>query len=571
MILHSLTQRLCLAVAFCSLPWTVAAAEPAAPAVRSPLSPEEALQQFVLPPGLKIEIVACEPQLVDPVAMRFDEQGRLWVAEMRDYPDPPAPGELPKSQIKLLEDRDGDGRFETMHVFADHLLFATGIQPWQSGVLATISGQIVYFKDTDGDGKADVQQPWFTGFAEKNPQLRVNHPRFALDNRIYAAGGLQGGDVVSNFHPKSPAISMRNKDIRFDPRNETAEAIAGNGQFCMTFDDYNHRFLCHNRRPLMHVVLEDRYLVHNPSLAVPAVISDVAAEGEQSRIYPISKQWATSHLHTGQFTAACGTDIYRGDALPDEYHGNSFTCEPTGNLVHREVLNPLGATFTSKSPYEGREFLASRDTWCRPVAIESGPDGALYVVDIYRAVIEHPQFMPEELKHRPDLRYGDDRGRIYRIVPTNHVHKRELPNLGKVASADLVRLFEHSNAWWRETAARLLYERQDKTVVEQLEKLSHNGREPTARVHALWALEGLSTLTKATILAALSDPHPRVREQAIVLAEPQIAADADLRKAVIAQANNPDARVRFQAALTLGCARRRSDRTAGGDRLGWGR
>ena len=270
MSLHSRPLRVCLTFAICALAWTIAAAEPAPPAVRSPLSPEDAVAQFVLPPGLKIEIVACEPQLVDPVAMRFDEQGRLWVAEMRDYPDPPGPGELPKSQIKLLEDRDGDGRFETMHVFADHLLFATGIQPWQGGVLATISGRIVYLKDTDGDNKADVEQPWFTGFAEKNPQLRVNHPRFALDNRIYAAGGLQGGDVQSNFHPTSPAISLRNKDIRFNPRDETAEAIAGNGQFCMTFDDFGRRFLCSNRHPLMHVVLEDRYLLHNPSL-LPAL------------------------------------------------------------------------------------------------------------------------------------------------------------------------------------------------------------------------------------------------------------------------------------------------------------
>ena len=260
MIPHVRRLRVWLIVAICSLPCTIYAAEPSPPAVRSPLSPQEALQQLVLPPGLKAEIVACEPELVDPVAMRFDEQGRLWVAEMRDYPDPPAPGELPKSQIKLLEDRDGDGRFETMHLFADHLLFATGLQPWQGGVLATISGQIVFLKDTDGDNKADVQQPWFTGFAEKNPQLRVNHPRFALDNRIYAAGGLQGGDVLSSLHPQARPSRLRNKDIRFDPRTETAEAIAGNGQFAMAFDDFGRRFLCNNRHPLMHVVLEDRYL-----------------------------------------------------------------------------------------------------------------------------------------------------------------------------------------------------------------------------------------------------------------------------------------------------------------------
>src|SRR4029079_5622770 len=134
-----------------------------------------------------------------------------------------------------------------------------------------------------------------------------------------------------------------------------------------------------------------------------------------SRIYPISKFWTTSQLHMGQFTAACGVMIYRGDALGPDYYGNAFTCDPTGSLVHREVLTPDGATFSGTSPYKEREFLATPDSWCRPVNLSHGPDGALYICDMYRAVIEHPDWVPVELKNRPDERYGEDRGRIYRI------------------------------------------------------------------------------------------------------------------------------------------------------------
>jgi putative membrane-bound dehydrogenase-like protein len=532
--------------------WLPAADKPAA--VKSPLSPEESLKHFHLDEGLRIEIVASEPQVVDPVAMRFDENGRLWVVEMRDYPDPPAPGELAKSRIKLLEDRDGDGRYETAHVFADNLLFATGVQPWQGGVIATISGKIIYLKDTDGDNKADINETWFTGFTEENPQLRVNHPRFALDNHIYVASGLRGGMVLATREPKAEPISLRNRDLRFDPRGKTCEAVSGNGQFGLTFDDYGNRFICSNRNPLMHVVLEDRYLGRNPFLAIPAVTNDVAASGEASHVYPISQAWTTSHLHAGQFTAACGVDIYRGDALPAEYRGNAFTCEPTGSLVHREIIQPVGATFTSKPAKEGVEFLASPDTWFRPVNIEGGPDGALYVVDMYRAVIEHPQFMPEELKKRPDLRYGDDRGRIYRIVPKDWKNKNPAPKLADVPSADLVKLFERDGAWWRETAQRLLYQRQDKTVTELLEKNLKDNESPKARIHSLWTLRGLNSCREGNVVPTINDGHPRVREQGLVVLEDFLSHPSSLPplSSMTASTSQDDSRVRFQQVLTFG-------------------
>jgi putative membrane-bound dehydrogenase-like protein len=540
----------------------LAVVAPAADVPKSPLSPEDSLRWFELDEGLRIELAAAEPEIVDPVAVKFDEQGRMWVAEYRDYPNGPAEGGKPLSRIKLLEDTDHDGRFETAHVFAEGLSFCNGIQPYNGGVIATMAGSVSFLKDTDGDHKADVVETWYTGFAQENPQLRVNHPRFGLDNHIYVANGLRGGEAVDARDPKAKPVSLRGHDLRFDPRTGKYEAIAGNGQFGLTFDDYANRFLVTNRNPLIQVMLEDRYTARNPNLALPAVVQDAAVSGEASRVYSIlPTAWTTSILHAGQFTAACGIDIYRGDLLPPEYYGNSFTCEPTGSLVHREVLTAQGATFVGKSPYDKREFLASRDSWFRPVYCENGPDGALYVCDMYRAVIEHPQFMPEELKNRPDLRHGDDRGRVYRIVPKDFACKKETKTLAETATADLVATLDHANAWHRETTQRLLIERNDAAAVDPLKKLAGEARTPQGKVHALWTLAGLGRLDASLIAAALEDSHPRVREQAIVLSERVAADDANVRKLIITQARDADARLRFQAALTLGNAATPDDAT----------
>lgn len=485
---------------------------------QSPVSPEESLKWFQLDDGLRIEIAAAEPEVVDPVAVRFDEDGRMWVAEYRDYPNGPENGGKPLSRIKLLEDRDGDGRYETAHVFTENLLFCNGLQPWNGGVIATMSGRIAFLKDTDGDNRADVDETWYTGFAEENPQLRVNHPRFALDNHVYVANGLRGGEAINPRDPKAKPVSLRGHDLRFDPRTGAYEAVSGNGQFGLTFDDFGNRFLCSNRNPLYHVVFEDRYLRKNPNYVVPAVVNDVAAAGEASKVFPLVEAWTTSILHAGQFTAACGIDIYRGDALPAEYYGNSFTCEPTGSLVHREVIAPDGPTFKGRSPYEGREFLASRDPWCRPVYCGDGPDGALYVCDMYRAVIEHPQFVPPELKNRPDLRYGDDRGRIYRIVRKDF-KQPETPKLSAATSKQLVYWLDHPNAWHRETVQRLLIQRKAVEAIADLVRWAQESKNPLGKIQALWTLDGLNGLNNSTLSDTFEDDNPRVREHAYLLME----------------------------------------------------
>ena len=323
--------------------------------VKSPVSPKESIQHLQVHPDVRVELVACEPQVVDPVAMAFDETGRLYVVEMTDYPNGPEDGQPPKSKIKYLEDQDGDGFYETSHLFADQLLFANGVLPWEGGVIVTMAGEVAYFKDTTGDHKADVRETWFTGFAQENPQLRANHPTLGIDGYVYIANGLRGGDVIAKrkeWAKDAKPVSLSGRDFRFHPITGKYEAVTGIGQFGLTFDDYGRRFVCSNRNPCKHLVFEDHYLSRNPHLAISQTGHDVSPAAENSRVYPQVSAWTTSTLHSGQFTAACGVTVYRGTAMP-QFYGNSFTCEPTGSLVHRDVWSPLGATFTSKCSFTG--------------------------------------------------------------------------------------------------------------------------------------------------------------------------------------------------------------------------
>jgi putative membrane-bound dehydrogenase-like protein len=511
--------------------------------VHSPLPPQESLAHIVVADGLKVELVAHEPSVIDPVEIRFDEDGRMWVVEMRDYPTGPPDGKG-LSRISVLEDRDEDGFFESATVFADDLHFATGLQPWKGGVFVTLAGEVAYMKDATGDGRADHIETWFRGFAQQNTQLRANHPRFALDNHIYVANGLRGGAIFAVQLPHRSPLSISGMDFRFDPFTRACEPVSGAGQFGLTFDDYGNRFVCTNRNPAIHVVLEDRFLKKHPLVSVAAVTHDVAKAGDESCVLPITRAWTTSNLHAGQFTAACGLEIYRGDALPAEFYGNIFVCEPTGHLVHREVMKPHGVTFTSTPAYDNAEFFASRDEWCCPVNLEVGPDGALYVVDMYRAVIEHPEWMPTELRQRPDLLAGNDRGRIYRVVRKGFLRPAQ-PQLSNVPSGQLIQLLAHPNAWWRQTAARLLVERQNQGVAPQLQHVALHDASHVARIHALRVLQSFDLVSAELLRRLLQDPDPRVVEQAIAVAE------------ATGQRGTPssltawqDARVRFLALLT---------------------
>jgi putative heme-binding domain-containing protein len=284
------------------------------------------------------------------------------------------------------------------------------------------------------------------------------------------------------------------------------------------------------------------------------LVEDIPDHGAASRVYPLSANITTAAFHAGYFTSACGLTIYEGTALPPEYRGNSFTCEPAGNLVHRDVIKPQGVTFVASRAFPTNEFLASPDNWFRPVNLANGPDGALYVCDMYRKTIEHPEYLPEATRKITDFESGKDMGRIYRIVAkdTSNVRRKSSPQLGRMSAKQLVTQLSNSNVWVRMTAQRLLLERHDHEAVKPLTRLAEKAKTPETRVHALRTLEALNGLSDEQIERALLDNHPGVREHAIQLAEPRAAGSPALSSRLIRLAVDPNPRVRFQCALSLG-------------------
>lgn len=605
----------------------IAAAEPAAePTAESapsayrfervkPTEPTQAEATFRCLHDFRMELLAAEPLVEDPVALEYDEFGRAWVVEMRDYPytdkqnDRPfveKTTDAPLGRVRILEDQDRDGRFEKSYLFAEGLSWPTGIALWQGGCYVTATPDVWYLKDTDGDRRADIRRQVFTGFRKLNVQAVINNPRWGLDHRLYAAGGSNGGLIKQLADPGRPPISFGRADFAFLPHrdesplqpnqappqsaNDTVggrpstpsssdaaagerfELMAGGARFGHTFDDWGNRFLCNIRNPMQHVLFENRYLIRNPHLPVTQAVLDVAESGDTLPVYRVSppEPWRMARAlryrtevggmnlprselaGEGYFTSSSGITVYRGTAYPESFRGNAFLGEVAGNLIHRQVLTGVGPTFRSQRGDQEAEFVASTDNWFRPVNLTNAPDGTLHVCDMYRETIEHPWSIPDEMKAVLDLESGRDRGRLYRLAPPNFRYEPPLKWPGQCTSAELVELLAHPDAWWRETAHRLIFERQDTSVVAALQSVLQTSPVPLARLHALWSLEGLGALNLETLRLALQDASAGVRRQALVLAERQRDPSAPWLDAVLPTSRDPDATVRFQAALTLG-------------------
>jgi len=477
-----------------------------------PTPAEAAVKTWAVPDGFELELIAAEPHTVDPVAITWDEAGRLFAIEMNDYPDGKQGG-----TIRLLEDADGDGRIDRSIVFADKIPFPTGAFPWRGGLLVTAAPHILYLKDTDGDGRADQRRVLFTGFGEGNQQHRVNGLTWGTDNWLYGGNGDSGGKITAPDKPSQPGIELGRRDFRIRPDELLMEPVSGHTQFGHTFDDWGRRYTCDNRTHIRQALLPEFALQRNPHLAIPFTQEPIADYGGSgARIYPISPitERFNDYDHVGHFTAACGVHVYRGHLLGEKFHGNAFVCDAVGNLVHRMLLVSHGPGVIARRAEEKQEFLACRDPWSRPCFLATGPDGALWIVDMYRGVIEHPKWIPEEAQKRYDLRAGADKGRIYRLVP-NGTPKYQPPNLARASGKELVALLDHKNVWHRDTAQRLLFERNDMTVVADLAKLLAQADDPQTRVRALWTLAGLKALKPEMLSAALKASDSQVVAHAL--------------------------------------------------------
>jgi putative membrane-bound dehydrogenase-like protein len=533
-----------------------------------PKEPADALKTFQLRPGFKIELVAAEPLLRSPVAMDFDENGRLFVAEYPEYNQYASKKPHGKGCIRLLEDPDENGRYRKSTIYADNLDSPVAVACWDGGVFVGCVPDILYFKDTRGDGKADVRKVVYTGFGrDAAGEAMMNSFRWGLENRFVLSTSLAGGGVRRADQKEARPLSVRGQGFIFDPRSLDFEVTSGGGQHGMSLDDYGRMFVCGNSDPIHLVMYDGRYLARNPYVQAPAAAINVAPEGKYTKLFRISPNEPWRVLRTrlrkegvvpgsdeggqpsGFFTGATGVTIYRGDAWPEEYRGNAFVGEVAGNLVYRAKLEPSGLELTASRADANVEFLASSDNWFRPVQFAHGPDGCLYVIDMYRELIEGAAFLPPMILKHLDPSSGVERGRIWRLVPEKF-ERRKPPQLGKASTVELVALLEHSNGWHRDTASRLLYQRQDRGAIAPLRKLTGSAS-PLGRMHTLYALAGLDALTPADLLPRLEDEDARVRIHALRLAERLEAAPA-IRAALEKRLDDPDRGVRYQLAWTLG-------------------
>jgi putative membrane-bound dehydrogenase-like protein len=407
---------------------------------------------YALHDALEMSLFAKEPDIVDPVALTFDEEGRMIVVEMRDYPLGFGPERRPGGTLRLLEDTNGDGQCDRSVLFAQGLSFPTSIAPWKGGVLVAAPPDFLFLKDSDQDGKADVREVVCQGFVLGVTDSNMNGLRWGLDNRVHGVNGGNDGSITSPLRP-GPPVSLRGLDFSFDPATgDFTTTFHTSGGFGLVFDDWGRRLVTHNINHLQQQILPARYLRRFPGLAPVRTTVSVSDHGDMARIYPIAvAETRVNHPEqAGHFSSAGGLGYIGTPGYPGDLPGSVLVCDVVGNLVHRDVLSEIGPLFVARrSPAEThREFFASRDNACRPIGVELGPDGALYLIDMQRDVIEHPDYIPAKVKEKLNLRAGEDRGRIYRITPKNGLPSVK-PRLGHVLSGELVRHLGHSNQWWR--------------------------------------------------------------------------------------------------------------------------
>jgi putative membrane-bound dehydrogenase-like protein len=503
--------------------------------------------------GFKIELVASEPMIESPVYIDFGPDGKMWLVEMRDYPMGMDGHWKAGGRIKYLESTHHDGKYDKATLFLDNIPFPTGVMPWRDGALVCAAPNILFAESSKENGIADSVKKILSGFFTDNYQARVNGLNYGLDNWIYGANGLLGG--VIHGMANTGEVDIRGRDFRMNPDTGTFEPVAGLTQQGRARDDWGNWFGCDNSNPLWDYPLPDHYVRRNPFITAPSPRVFAATGPEPNLVHSISHMLerfnepnAANHV-----TSGCGLGIYRDTLLGEDFYGNTFTCEPVGNLVYRLQLkeDEDGAVMMGTRPEDEKDsdFLASRDNWFRPVEARTGPDGALYVVDMYRFVIEHPRWIGKERLAQLDVRAGADKGRIYRIYPADK-KLRPVPNLKKLSTVKLVAALDTPNGTLRDLIHIELVQRNNESAVRPLSELATKSKSPAVRVQALCVLDGMKALSPDLLVTALRDPDVHVRRQAIRLSETRVASSPALQKAVLKLADDPG--VSYQLALSLG-------------------
>jgi putative membrane-bound dehydrogenase-like protein len=423
--------------------------------------------------------------------------------------------------------------------------------PWRAGALVSVSPDLIYVEDRDGDGVADHREVLWSGFSEDNPQHRMSGFTYGLDNWLYLAGGTSHRAIRNVKTGETTTVSRR--DIRIHPGQRRLELISGQSQYGRCRDDWGNWFGNNNTEPLYHFAIEDAFLARNPYAASPSPRVSMTTPARAPRVFPTSRTVDRFNdlFALDRFTSACAPHVFRDVTMGPDVSGAVFICEPVHNLVSRVMLRPDGVTFRGErhSSEAGSEFLSSSDNWFRPVHCQTGPDGTLWVVDMYRMVIEHPEWIPESWQAKLNLYAGNNKGRIYRIRPVGGAAGKIL-DLTTDSPVELTRKLDHSNGWVRDTAQRLLIERDDPESIGPLRRTLRESDNPLALLHALWTLEGLESLRDADLLAAFQSEHAGVVRAAVTIGGLRSLGGTDFHPAILAE--HPDISVRYAVALAAG-------------------
>lgn len=502
-------------------------------------TPAEALEAFDVREGFRIELVAAEPLVMDPVAFSFDAYGRLFVVEMRDYSERATEN---LGRIARLEDTDSDGRMDKRTTFAEGLSWPTALFVWKDSVLVAAPPFLTIFRDANDDGISDSKEVLSEGFSRANVQGMTNSLRWTVEGFIHGATSSSGAEIstqlAGNNAGDAPLI-LRGRDFQFDPLSRTLRPAAGGGQHGMSFNRWGDKFATSNSDHLQQILDLESWLGSQKTVVpVPSLRRTIAEDGPQAEVYRTSpvEPWRIVRTRlrmsgqvpgvvegggraAGYFTGATGTWIMDREAMMgDPKFDTAFVCDVGSNLVHRKRLVPQGLFWTGQRIDKETEFVRSSDIWFRPVQLGDGPDGGLYIADMVREVIEHPLSLAPVIKRHLDLNSGNDRGRIWRVMPTGQGSTNVNWSPGKLSNQDLVRRLEDPISWQRRMASQLLVERQAADVASELNQTALNSPNPAARILALHVLNRVGKLSPLTIKSAIGDKHPRVQEHAIRLA-----------------------------------------------------